>query len=134
MSANYNNQYIPELEELYPEIYQELYPFIIDGINELRRRGEGITPESINRMVDDIIIRSGLWDEDEAALSNNFDDQFNEAEFVMARPGANRPNNRPPNRPNNRPNHRPGCPRRGCHNRNSLRDLIKILTIRELIR
>lgn len=147
MNSNFN---IPDLENLYPEIYKELYPLVVSGVREMMRAGR-ITIESIERVTDDIIIKSGLWDEDgdnligfnpwlgnaETAVDNA--EIFNDAEFVMARPQPQRPpqnrppQNRPPQRPPQRPS-RPGiCVGRGCHNRNTLRDLLKILILREII-
>lgn len=91
-----------ELESMFPDVYKELYPFVLEAVNDLTRRDYSVTPEMITAMVDNIIKASGLWDEDSDPVQS-----------------ANMPQFR--------------RPRRRHHNRNSLRDVLRILLLRELI-
>ena len=106
MNYNYTNQ--PNLEDLYPEIYINLHPHVLESINEMRQKGWGPTRDRINFMVDDVVMRSGMWDEDE------MDD--------------------PPLDPPHSGHHSHRRRRRGYHNRNTLRDLSRILILKELLR
>ena len=101
------------MESLYPEIYQELYPAVLSAVNSLLQAGYTLTPELISSVVDNIIRNSGLWYEDE---DNEYSDM--ESETIPTQVGFGRS----PYRRN----------RRKHHNRNSLRDIIRILLLREL--
>lgn len=94
----------------YPEIYHEIYPMITDAVERLMAAGYEPTPEMINSMVDAIIKNSGMWYED--------DDEESMVEAIPVQFGSNR-----------NPYRRR---RRGHHNRNSLRDIVRILLLREL--
>ena len=90
-----------ELEGLYPDVYQELYPFIMDAANNLMQRSGTPTAEMVSGAVDNIIKSSGLWDEDS-------DLPVQAMQFYRR-------------------------PRRRHHNRNTLRDITRILLLREFL-
>lgn len=99
--------------EMYPEIYHDVYPLIADAVNRLVAAGITPTPETISMVVDNIIRNSGMWYEDE---DDDYMDQNLEA--VPAQYGfGNSPYRRR---------------RRRYHNRNTLRDIVRILLLNEL--
>jgi hypothetical protein len=97
-----------EIEAFYPEVYKELYPFVVQAVDEFMKSGSALTPETLNSIIDNIILNSGLWDEDADAEAG-----------TLSRPMRPRPCNR--------------C-RRRHHNRNSLRDILRILFLRDIVR
>lgn len=98
------------MENEYPEIYHELYPMITDAVEKMMAAGYEPTSETINSMVDTIIKNSGMWYED--------DDDDTMTEAIPVQVGFN-----------NNPYRRR---RRRHHNRGSLRDIVRILLLREL--
>lgn len=105
--------HMDEPENLYPEIYREVYPLVADAADKLIAEGYYPTPGAIGTIVDNIIKNSGLWYEDED--HNRFD---MEPEVVPVQFGFGR-----------MPFRRR---RRRHHNRDTLRDIIRILLLREL--
>lgn len=103
MNNNYSGRVI--LEDLFPEIYIMVYPHVREAVNEMTRRNLSPTPERINQVIDDIIRTCGMWDEDDM---------------------PNLAAQQQPFHPSNRN-------RRGHHNRNTLRDVIRIVLLRELL-
>lgn len=102
-----------ELESMYPEIYWDVFPLIADVADKMVAGGYNPTPNAMNTIVDNIIKNGGLWYEDED------DDRFGmNSEAVPVQFGFG------------------GMPfmrrRRRHHNRNSLRDIVRILLLREL--
>jgi len=115
MNNNYTTQPSPapispdQLRGMYPEIYQIIYPIVVQAVDEMIRRGSRPTQESISAMVDNIIKNSGMWDEDEDMM---------EMEAIPVQMGFGRRRGR--------------RGRRGHHNRNTLRDITGILLLSEL--
>ena len=99
-----------ELDNLYPEIYRELYPLVADAVDKMIAGGYNPTPDAIGTIVDNIIKNSGMWDEDEDIDQNI---QAMPVQFGFGRQPFRRR-------------------RRRHHNRNTLRDIIRILLLREL--
>lgn len=100
-----------QMENEYPEIYYDVYPMVADAANRLIASGYRPTTEMINALVDTIIKNSGLWYEDDD------DDMMPEAIPVQSGFGRNPFHSR----------------RRRHHNRNTIRDIIRILLLRELL-
>lgn len=101
-----------QLNNLYPEIYNDIYPLVVQTANEIISNRYILSDDTMNTLVDNIIKMSGMWDEDEETAYS-----FDEAAPVQFGFG------RQPFR---------GGRRR--HNRFTLRDLIRILLLREIIR
>lgn len=101
-----------QMDNMYPEIYQELYPMVAQAVDDMMRRGYTPTPDMIASIVDQIIKRSGMWDED--------DDMDDSMEAIPAQLGFGGQS------------FRRGRGRRRHHNRNTLRDIVRILLLREL--
>lgn len=97
------------LENEYPEIYYEIYPLISEAAGKIVSSGYAPTNEMIGSMVDSIIKSSGMWYEDD-------DDDMEEAIPVQFGFGSS-------------PYRRS---RRRHHSRNTLRDIVRILLLREL--
>jgi hypothetical protein len=115
--SNKQNALVPEqadeLESLYPEIYWDVYPLIADVADKMVAGNYNPTPNAMNTIVDNIIKNGGLWYEDDD------DDHYGmNAEAVPVQFGFG------------------GLPfirrRRRHHTRNSLRDIVRILLLREL--
>ena len=98
---------------LYPEIYREIYPVITDAVNRMIAAGYTPSPDAIAGIVDNIIRNSGLWNEDE-----DNDDFDSDIEAIPVRFGFGR-----------MPYRRR---RRRYHNRSTLRDIVRILFLREM--
>jgi len=100
-----------ELESMYPEIYWDVYPLVAEVADKMIAANYKPNPNTMNMIVDNIIKNGGLWYEDDD------EDQFGEAIPVQfgfgGLPFARR--------------------RRRYHNRNTLRDIIRILLLRELL-
>lgn len=103
---------LEDMENLYPDIYKDLYPVVLAAVNSLIAAGYTITPDAIDDIVDNIIRNSGLWYEDED------DGEDMEPETMPVQLGFGR-----------MPYRRR---RRRYHNRGTLRDLVRILLLREL--
>lgn len=103
-----------DMDHLYPEIYREVFPLVVDAVEKMLNEGYTPTPDSIGAIVDNIIRNSGLWYEDEDDNQRGYD---GEAIPVQLGFGRSMPFQRR---------------RRGHHNRNTLRDIIRILLLREL--
>lgn len=101
------------LESLYPSIYHELYPVVADAADKMINAGYAPTPDTISALVDNVIKNSGLWyeDDDEDGFEMN-------QEAIPVQTGFGQ-------RPYSRR-------RRRHHNRNTLRDIVRILLLREL--
>jgi len=101
-----------ELESMYPEIYWDVYPLVAEVADKMAAANYKPNPNTMNMIVDNIIKNGGLWYEDDD------EDQFGGSEVIPVQLGFG------------------GAPfrrrRRGYHNRNTLRDLIRILLLREL--
>ena len=95
------------LADMFPEVYNRLHPLVASAADEMRRDRRPLTSNMLDDAVDDVVRRSGMWDEDDPA----------EAYPVQAGFGR-------------RPIGRIG---RGHHNRNTLRDIARILFLRELL-
>lgn len=105
--------YSMQPEELYPEIYYDIYPQIIDAVNKMEAAGQTPTPEMIGSLVDSIIKSSGMWFEDEDDVVYD----VSTATFAaQPRFGGNSYLRR----------------NRRHHSRNSLRDIVRILLLREI--
>lgn len=100
---------VDQMENEYPEIYFGIYPQITDTVDKLMASGYNPTSEMINSLVDAIIKNSGMWYEDDD------NDNMPEAIPVQMGFGGN-----------------PFRRRRKHHNRNTLRDITRILLLREL--
>lgn len=110
MNNNYSMQMMPMPQDnLYPEIYNNLYPMVVEAAQDFRRRGFHPTSQMIDETVDNIIRNSGMWDEDEDDMVETFADAV-PVQFSFDR----------------------RMPRRRFHNRHTLRDLARILLLREL--
>ena len=105
------NMTFGQLENMYPDIYKEIYPIVAQAVDEMIRRGFTPTPDIISSITDQIIKQSGMWDED---------DDMDPNETVPVQFGFGRPPMR--------------RGRRRHHNRNTLRDVVRILLLRELTR
>lgn len=101
-------------ENMYPQIYHDVYPLVTDAVNRLMASGVMPTPEMINSIVDGIIRNSGMWYEDE---DDSGDPLGRYQEAVPAVVFGRDPYYRR---------------RRGHHNRNTLRDVIRILLLGDL--
>lgn len=105
------------MDDMYPEIYHELNPLVVEAADQIIAAGIELTPDITSWVVDNIIRNSGMWYEDEDEDGSRFDQNL-EAIPVQARFG--------------------GMPfrrrRRRHHNRNTLRDIIRILLLNELFR
>ena len=113
---NYNNTYLNQsqmtnesLENMYPEIYRHIHPMLVKAADDIRQGGYPLSDTVINTSVDNVIKMSGLWHEDD-----DLDPGYDAAIPVSAGFGRRRF-------------------RRGFHNRNTLRDLGRILLLRELL-
>jgi hypothetical protein len=106
---NFNNRPLHNQDDLYPEVYKELQPFVNRAANDFLRSGASLTPEMLNSITDNIIRTAGMWDEDDDSNSGG-------AVAVSARPYFG---------------NRRRCPH---HNRNSLRDVLRIMFLRDLLR
>ena len=118
MNNHYNTYANQNMENMYPEIYKHIYPIITATADDIRRNGHRITHEMLGNSVDHIIKLSGMWDEDGAIDEPLYDDALP----VSGRGHGGR-------------NFHRGVRvrgRRGPHNRNTLRDLVNILLLREL--
>lgn len=102
-----------ELDNLYPEIYREVYPLVVDAVNKMIAGGYNPTPDDISAIVDNIIKNSGLWYEDEDTERFDMDAEVVPVQFGFGRMPFRRR-------------------RRRHHNRDTLRDIIRILLLREL--
>lgn len=102
-----------ELDNLYPEIYREVYPLVVDAVNKMIAGGYNPTPDDISAIVDNIIKNSGLWYEDEDTERFDMDPEVVPVQFGFGRMPFRRR-------------------RRRHHNRDTLRDIIRILLLREL--
>jgi len=111
-NANQDQIANENLENMYPEVYMQIHPFVVNAADDMRRSGRPITREMLDSAVDNIIRMSGMWDEDGELDEAVYDDQ------AVGRPG--RPGRRPFRR--RRPMH---------HNRNTLRDIARILLLRQ---
>lgn len=102
-----------ELEGLYPEIYREVYPLVVDAVSKMMADGYTPTPDTISAIVDNIIRNSGLWyedeDDDRLGMNSEMAVQFGFGRMPFQRR------------------------RRRHHNRDTLRDIIRILLLRELL-
>lgn len=102
-----------ELDNLYPEIYWEVYPLVSEVADKMIAANYRPNPNTMGIIVDNIIKNGGLWYEDDD------DDQFSSPEAIPVQFGFG------------------GLPfmrrRRRYHNRNTLRDIIRILLLRELL-
>lgn len=102
-----------ELDNLYPEIYREIYPLVADAVDKMIAGGYNPTPDAVSAIVDNIIKNSGLWYEDEDDSRFDADAEVVPAQFGFGRMPFRRR-------------------RRRHHNRDTLRDIIRILLLREL--
>jgi len=102
-----------ELDNLYPEIYRELYPLVADAVDKMIAGGYNPTPDAIGTIVDNIIKNSGLWYEDEDGERLDMSPEVVPVQFGFGRMPFRRR-------------------RRRHHNRDTLRDIIRILLLREL--
>lgn len=102
-------------QNMYPEVYHDVYPLVAEAVNQLTAAGVTPTPEMLNSIVDNIIRNSGMWYEDEE--ENPYDQNMDAIPVQM---GFGR-----------MPYQRR---RRRYHNRNTLRDIIRILLLNELFR
>lgn len=98
-----------DVEPLFPEVYKELYPFVVDAANIFIRSGRTLTRETLKITVDEIIKQTGLWDEDEDMGMDM--DVNTSAVYTNQRRFMRR-----------------------HHNRNTLRDVLEILLLREFFR
>ncbi len=101
------------MENEYPEIYYEIYPLVVKATDSIVNNGSMPTTERISFLVDVIIKNSGLWYEDD---DDDVENNMEEAIPVQFGFGRNQYRRR----------------RRKHHNRNTLRDITRILLIREL--
>lgn len=101
------------LDNLYPEIYREVYPLVADAVDKMIARGYNPTPDDISALVDNIIKNSGLWYEDEDSDRFDLNPEVVPVQFGFGRSPFRRR-------------------RRRHHNRDTLRDIIRILLLREL--
>ncbi len=101
-----------EMIALYPEIYKEIYPLVAAIAQKMAEEGFMPTEENIGNIVDNIIKNSGLW----------FEDEDGAPEDIAVMPVQYSFGKRPYRRH-----------RRGYHNRNTLRDIVKIILFNELI-
>ena len=98
-------------ENEYPEIYHDVYPLILEAANKLMAGGYTVTHDMIDSLVDTIIKNSGMWyedDEDNSMMSDAIPVQLGFGRTPLQRH------------------------RRRHHNRNTLRDIVRILFLREL--
>lgn len=105
---------VDEMESLYPEIYREVYPLVSDVADKMIAGGYNPTPDAISAIVDNIIKNSGLWYEDEDDERFGMEPEVVPVQFGFGRMPLRRR-------------------RRRHHNRDTLRDVIRILLLRELL-
>lgn len=103
-----NMQNSNHLENMYPEVYNDLFPLVAQAADEIASSGQTPTENMINSYVDNMIMMSGMWDEDEPIEAMPVQAGFGSQPFRRER-------------------------RRRHHNRNSLRDILRILLLRELL-
>ena len=103
-----------QMSSLYPEIYHDINPLIIQAADQISSSGTMPSPEMIDAVVDNIIKNSGMWFEDD-----DDDDGFDRnIEVVPVQFGFGRSPYR--------------RRRRRYHNRNTLRDIVRILLLQQL--
>jgi len=51
-------------ESFFPEIYKEIHPLAVEAAHEFVKKGLSLTAEVISTIVNNIIKKSGMWDED----------------------------------------------------------------------
>lgn len=93
-----------EMEKMYPDIYITIYPLVIRAAEDMMNSGMPFTESRLNSVIDNVIRSSGMWDED--------DDRQPMGVVPASAPFIRRG--------------------RGHHNRNTMRDLVRILLLREL--
>lgn len=99
-----------QMSNLYPEIFHDINPLVVQAADEMISSGITLTPELLDAVVDNIIKNSGMWFED--------DEDDRGIEVVPVQFGFGRPPYR--------------RRRRRYHNRNTLRDLVRILLLQQL--
>ena len=99
-----------QLSNLYPEIYYDLNPLVVQAAEDIMASGITLTAEMLDTVVDNIIKNSGMWYEDD---DDDGDIEIMPVQFRYGRPPYRRR-------------------RRRYHNRNTLRDIIRILLLQQL--
>jgi len=129
-----NNNYFPQnvgrstpeqMYQMYPEVYRTLDPIVKSAADDIVVNGYIVTDELVASYVNSIIWESGMWDEDGGDAAVPAQMSFNRPGYNNPDPDSGfRPSHRRPHRPSRRPPH---------HNRNTLRDLARILLLGELL-
>lgn len=111
---------IDQLERMYPKTYERVYPFVYDLISRYApQAGVRVDDEAIGDMVDEVMMRSGMWDDD--SFTGNEDDAVPvDADCI---PGEWDDEFGPC----------PVNPYPGQSRNRGLRDLIRVLLLRELL-
>ena len=115
--TNQNQVSRENLEAMYPEVFRQINPIAIRIAGDIRRSGNQLTEEMLDNYVDRAIQLSGMWDEDDG-FDPIYSDSTSDSSVrpVMARHMSQRRSRS----------------RRGHHNRNTLRDVTRLLILREL--